>query len=170
MQPAAECERWLLSFWNESISILKNSQSPIHDQKPFSKICSRNLFLMEIGSDRHRDTEREANEEEIVSHLKIWPGRARTIFLFILCVMKGLTTEYNALKYQGVLTNTCNTETKLPFNKIDPSIPSAYEEESHLTRERIQHSSSSWRRRRRIQDIARSSDNKFFLSLVGYCH
>jgi len=77
------------------------------------RFVQRNLLLMEIGSDRHRDTEREANEEEIVSHLKIWPGRARTIFLFILCVMKGLTTEYNALKYQGVLTNTCNTETKL---------------------------------------------------------
>jgi hypothetical protein len=119
---------------------------------------------MEIGSDRHRytqrQTQREANEEEILSHLKIWPGRARTIFLFILCVMKGLMTEYNALKYQGVLTNTCNTGTKLPFNYIDPSIPSACEEESHLTRERIQQSSSSssWRRRRRrrrrIQDIA----------------
>jgi hypothetical protein len=120
MQPAAECERWLLSFCDESISILKNSQSPIHDQKTFSKICSRNLLLMEIGSDRHRErqreTEREANGEEIVSHLKIWPGRARTIFLFILCVMKGLMTEYNALKYQGVLTNTCNTGTKHPFN------------------------------------------------------
>jgi hypothetical protein len=88
--------------------------------KKLSKICSRNILQMEIGSDRHRDrereTRREASEEEIVSHLKIWPGRARTIFLFILCVMKGLMTEYNALKYQGVLTNTCNTETKLPFN------------------------------------------------------